>query len=334
MQAADDTNFEIEVKFESGVSEGFQMQGILVQGDPPDEVDPQNFLRFEFYSNGLQTFGFSAILQPGVTVEFSSTKTYDMPLYDNNTSPLWMRVRRQGDRWSMLHSADGIQWQGAAAFDHPLEVQSVGTFGGNGGGKTPAHVAKVDYFFNTASPIDPEDGSGDPLTITPSPPGSGTVTQDPPGPTYGCDQEVTLTPNPAPGYQFDRWGGPDGGDVVQQAGEWVITMDGPKEVTAFFVQGGYTLEMLQPLGQGQVTPDVGVYTYQEDEVVTLVAVPDSGWDFDGWYEADGQTPHPDVANDKLATTTLAMDGDKEIRARFVGEPTEWWIYVPLAVNSY
>jgi len=42
-----------------------------------------------------------------------------------------------------------------------LVVSQVGVFAGNfgsGGSPAPAHTALVDYFFNTASPIIPEDG--------------------------------------------------------------------------------------------------------------------------------------------------------------------------------
>jgi len=39
-------------------------------------------------------------------------------------------------------------------------VSQVGVFSGNfgSGGVVPAHTTLVDYFFNTASPIIPEDG--------------------------------------------------------------------------------------------------------------------------------------------------------------------------------
>jgi hypothetical protein len=39
-------------------------------------------------------------------------------------------------------------------------VTSIGPFAANhsGSGNSPAYTAQVDYFFNTASPIDPEDG--------------------------------------------------------------------------------------------------------------------------------------------------------------------------------
>jgi hypothetical protein len=54
MQAANDTDFEIEVKFDSLVLERYQMQGILV------EQDEQNYLRFEFYGDGQNVHLFAA----------------------------------------------------------------------------------------------------------------------------------------------------------------------------------------------------------------------------------------------------------------------------------
>ena len=34
-------------------------------------------------------------------------------------------------------------------------------------------------------------------------------------------------------------------------------------------------------GGGSTNPSAGSYSYAEDEIVTIVATPDSGWRFDG-----------------------------------------------------
>ncbi len=59
MQTASDTDFETEVKFESGVSEKYQLQGLLV------EESAGTFLRFDFYSDGNSTRIFAASFTDG-----------------------------------------------------------------------------------------------------------------------------------------------------------------------------------------------------------------------------------------------------------------------------
>jgi regulation of enolase protein 1 (concanavalin A-like superfamily) len=146
MQAAADEDFEIEVKFESAVSEKYQLQGLLV------EEDAGNYLRFDFYSDGKSTRLFAASFSGG------------SPSVKKNVSigsvgaPLYMRVTRQGDQWTQLYSLDGVNWLTGAEFSRSLVVAAVGVFAGNAGSSAPAHTAVVDYFFNTASPIIPEDG--------------------------------------------------------------------------------------------------------------------------------------------------------------------------------
>ncbi len=54
---------------------------------------------------------------------------------------------------------------------------------------------------------------------------------DLPGPNYPCDEVVTLTANPLPGYEFTGWSGDPTGTNNPES----IVMDGPKSVTANFV---------------------------------------------------------------------------------------------------
>ena len=59
MQAIADTDFELEVKFESVPTQRYQLQGLLV------EADPGNYMRFDFHSNGSQTRIFAARIANG-----------------------------------------------------------------------------------------------------------------------------------------------------------------------------------------------------------------------------------------------------------------------------
>ena len=63
---------------------------------------------------------------------------------------------------------------------------------------------------------------------------SGTVNLSPAGGTYLAGTTVTLTPNPAEGYQFDKWSGVNAGNIIDTSGVFTILMNGNKSVTAEF----------------------------------------------------------------------------------------------------
>jgi hypothetical protein len=69
-----------------------------------------------------------------------------------------MRIGRQGDVWTQWYSFDGQQWIAAGSFTFAMTVNSVGIFAGNAGYPVSNFTAVIDYFFNTAQPIIPEDG--------------------------------------------------------------------------------------------------------------------------------------------------------------------------------
>ena len=154
MQASNDADFEIEVKFESRLLQRFQLQGIIVEQSGTD------YLRFDFNSDGSVTKAFAASIAGG-----TPTTRISLTIGANGASPQYMRVKREGNLWTQSYSLDGTVWTIAGTFTHLLAVDSVGTFAGNTGTTIPAHTAKIDYFFNTRSPIVPEDGgiAPDPL---------------------------------------------------------------------------------------------------------------------------------------------------------------------------
>ena len=132
-QAADDTDFEVDVKFDSALSARFQLQGITV------EQDGTNLLRFDFLGDGSKTQIFSASFVKGKpTKRIQSVIASGVPLY--------LRVKRVGDQWTMSYSYDGVSWIVAGSYTHNLAVTSVGIFGGNAGSALPAHTALIDYF--------------------------------------------------------------------------------------------------------------------------------------------------------------------------------------------
>jgi hypothetical protein len=73
---------------------------------------------------------------------------------------MWLKVTRVGNTWTYKTSDDGVTWTEQLSFDLALTVAQVGVYGANPSSGTPApsnHVI-VDYFFNGAAPITPEDG--------------------------------------------------------------------------------------------------------------------------------------------------------------------------------
>jgi regulation of enolase protein 1 (concanavalin A-like superfamily) len=144
MQSAADEDFEIEVKFESEPTERFQMQGLLV------EQDASNYLRFDVFSDGSGLNVFSATYTDGMEAMKINAPIASGPM-------TYLRLARAGNQWTARYSYDGATWVTATSFSHVLTVGSVGVFAGNFN-PYPAYTAVVDYFFETSSPIVPEDG--------------------------------------------------------------------------------------------------------------------------------------------------------------------------------
>lgn len=153
LQTVQDGDFQVEVKFESALSARYQMQGILVR------QNDDTFLRFDVVRDASVTRFFSASFSGG-------TPTVRKDSVISAGSPVYLRVTRSGNAWSGALSSDGSTWRTAVSFTQPMTVTAIGPFAGNHGipeSASPAFTALVDYFFNTASPIVPEDGTQAPV---------------------------------------------------------------------------------------------------------------------------------------------------------------------------
>jgi uncharacterized repeat protein (TIGR02543 family) len=142
-------------------------------------------------------------------------------------------------------------------------------------------------------------------TLTANTVGNGSITSEPAGGTYCEGTVVTLTAVPDAGWQFDGWSGSLSGTQNPAA----ITMDSNKSVTATFSQlpvNQYTL-IINTVGQGSVTLNPSGGVYDEGTVVTLTAVPDSGWQFDNWSGDLSGSANP---------TTITMNANKTVTANF------------------
>ena len=144
MQNVSNTDFEIELKFQSQLSLGYQMQGIII------EQDSNNFLRFDFLNN----------LTNNIMI-YSASITNSIPLKQygviigNSPSiiPIYMRIKRTGDQWLQSYSIDQLTWINGANYDFNLNVTKIGIFAGNFPDITaPAFTCLVDYI----NPICPQ----------------------------------------------------------------------------------------------------------------------------------------------------------------------------------
>ena len=117
------------------------------------------------------------------------------------------------------------------------------------------------------------------LTKIPVPAGQGGYSVIPDLGTYDIYTAVTLTATPATGYGFDRWevGGSTYNNRIQE-----VKLANNTQLSVYFktLTDPVTLEV-KAKGEGTVTPK-GIDNYEREYVVTLKAVPASGYRFDRW----------------------------------------------------
>lgn len=149
LQDCNDTDFEVVVKYESVVSNSYTSQGIVVQ----ESMD--NLLRFEFLytPNGENLFS-------AAVGDFPSALLVQDLIPG---SPAFLKVQRTGDNFCVQYSYDGTAYVNCAMIHYPLNVTQIGMHATSVafGAPAPAFESRIDYFFNTASPIEPEDDATD-----------------------------------------------------------------------------------------------------------------------------------------------------------------------------
>ena len=146
-------------------------------------------------------------------------------------------------------------------------------------------------------------------TLTMAVNGSGATSPSVGTHTYDENTTVTLSATPAPGWEFDRWGG----SISSSLNPTTVTMSGNKSVTAYFTElppEQYTLTMAVS-GNGSTSPPVGTHTYDEATSVALSATPATGWQFDYWSGSVSGATNP---------TTITMSRDKSVTAHYTEIP--------------
>ena len=137
-----------------------------------------------------------------------------------------------------------------------------------------------------------------------SKPGEGTF-------TYDGGTVPDLVAEADEGYLFYEWTGDVGTMADINAAITTITMNGDYSITANFVKQ-YDITISSTEGGSVTTPGEGTFTYGEGDGVNLVATPDAGYRFVNWIGDVGT-----IADVNAANTTITMNGDYYITAKFV-----------------
>ncbi len=153
MQLCDDTDFEVEVKFNAEPTDGYNDQGLIV------EQDGDNWLRFDVYHSGSVLKAFI-----GKTVAGSNSTILNATITPGTAS--YMRLRRTGDLFEWELCGDGVSWALVGSVTQTLAVTQAGIYAGNPVDAL-AFTSEVDWFSNTAAPVVNEDVGSPPDVDSP-----------------------------------------------------------------------------------------------------------------------------------------------------------------------
>ncbi len=144
LQNCANEDFTVETKFLSSVTgvsfSRYQAEGILVQ------ADDNNFIRFDFTTgNNDSTTAFAAAFIGGIA---NPQVKISKGIGPYGIAPLYLRVNRTGNVWTMMVSRDGNTFDTAGSFAQPLAVSKIGLYAINAG-TTPQSLTMIaDYFWN------------------------------------------------------------------------------------------------------------------------------------------------------------------------------------------
>jgi len=140
------------------------------------------------------------------------------------------------------------------------------------------------------------------FTLSVSLDGSGSVAKSPNQATYAYGTVVQLTASASAGWWFSSWTG----NATGSSNPTSITITGNKSVVAHFTQSQYTLTVTID-GSGSVTKNPNQATYAYGTVVTVTAVPSSGWGFSSWGGDLSGSQNP---------KTITMNANRSVIAHF------------------
>jgi hypothetical protein len=143
MQNANNTDFDIRVKFVSTITTPYQAQGIII------EQDNLNLMRYDFVASTSGTRVFAATTNDGFTTPTGTTTRINRTVGAFGAGPLILRLQKDASIWMGFSSVNGgATWDTLPLFIYPMNMSKVGLFVGNSAylGVTPEHRAIIDYF--------------------------------------------------------------------------------------------------------------------------------------------------------------------------------------------
>ena len=143
-------------------------------------------------------------------------------------------------------------------------------------------------------------------TVETSVVGNGSITLDPDQATYAYGDVIQVTATPDPGWHFTGWGLDLSGITATQS---LVVVDNTA-LQAVFEPDTYTLNVAW-IGGGSATKLSDKSAFDVGEVVTVTAMPDDGYLFNGWRDESS-----DAFFSASLTTTVTMTAEKSIVALF------------------
>jgi hypothetical protein len=212
-------DFQIVIKYESDVNVVGTMQGIIV------EQDSNNLLRIDAEHKTGNMRLYAARMTNGNFATIDS-ETVSGPV----DSPIFLRLTRIGNQWVLDYSLNETTWMSALDINQTLNVTAVGVFAGNFD-TNPTYTSKIDYFMNSAIPLNDVGEVAPTVNLVTNTFGNGTVTTNPPAvSTFNCGAYVTLTAYPANYWMFNGWTGAE----ISNQNPFTILMDENKVINANF----------------------------------------------------------------------------------------------------
>jgi len=141
--------------------------------------------------------------------------------------------------------------------------------------------------------------------------GNGTTDPVPGTHSYAEGSEVYVTAIPDPGWALSHW--LRNSSDVGADNPYTITMNADYNLTAVFVKVPQYALIIEVVGSGNTDPATGTHTYNEDTVVPVDAIPDSGWALSHWLRNGSDVGAADPY-------IITMDDNYNLTAVFVEVP--------------
>jgi len=131
----------------------------------------------------------------------------------------------------------------------------------------------------------------------------------PSGGPYSEGSIINLSATPIVGYGFEGWSG----DINSTDNPVSLTMDSDKSITATFIQQAQFTITVNTSGSGDVVLNPNEDKYLEGAEVAARAIPENGYQFDGWSGDISSTQNPIeiVVNDNVNITANFSEQERE-----------------------